>query len=228
MTAGRLPQTSLLLAAAFLVVILAGQYAADSIIGVQSSTATVAAVGRASTSYLTGIRVYAAAALWNRIDPLLHGYYEDVPLKDQRYILSTIAFVEWLSPTYPQAYYVGPWILVRNGKVAEGMAMAKRGVEQAPDSGMCRLSYAQLLVVQNGDLAGAVEQGEAALGPTIQWSDATEQLNAYAAIEHIFLDAGEAQLADLVASKIDLIDATSENNTSADIHDHNGDGTPDH
>lgn len=228
MTASRSQQLPLLLAAGFLIVVLAGQYAGDSVLGAQSSTATADAVGRASTSYLTGLRTYAAAVLWNRIDPLLHGYYGGVPLEDQRYMLSTIALVEWLSPTFAPAYFVGPWILIRNGKVEEGLAMAKRGVETVPDSGMCRQSYAQLLLMESKDVSGAVEQGKAALGRTMQWTDVTEQVNAYASIEQIFRQAGETALADEVASKIDLIDATIDHNAPADIHDHDGDGVPDH
>lgn len=228
MSAARARASLLLLATSFLLVVLAGQYAGDSIMGAQSSTATVAAVGRASTSYLTGIRTYAAAVLWNRIEPLLHGYYDGVPLTEQRYMLSTIALVEWLSPTFAPAYYIGPWILIGNGKVAEGMAMAKAGVENAPDSGMCRQSYAQLLVLKSNDLKGAVVQAKAALGPTIQWADATEQVNAYASLEQIFRQAGETAQADFVKAEIDRIDATIENSSTKDIHDHNGDGVPDH
>ena len=218
----------LLLAFVFLVVALSGQYVSDASLESGSSAATVQAVGRASNSYLSGIRIYAAAVLWNRIDPLLHGYYDGVPLADQRYMLSTIALVEWLSPTFAPAYYVGPWILVRNDRVDDGMAMAKRGVERIPDSGMCRASYAQLLVIEKDDLAGAVEQGKAALGTTMIWTDTAEQMNAYASISQIFRQAGETELADYVAAEIDRIDATVDNGASEDIHDHDGDGKPDH
>jgi len=224
----RSEKLSLLLALAFLVAALSGQYVSDNSLDSSSSTATVQAVGRASNSYLTGIRTYAAAVLWNRIGPLMHGYYEGVPLADQHYMLSNIALIEWLSPTFAPAYYVGPWILVRNDKVDDGMAMAKRGVERIPDSGMCRASYAQLLLIEQDDITGAVEQGKAALDPTMVWTDAVEQMNAYASIAQIFRQAGESELADYVAAEIDRIDATVDNNASDDIHDHDGDGKPDH
>jgi len=224
----RSERLALLLAVVFLVVGLSGQYVCDSVLGSGSSSATVEAIGRASSSYLTGIRTYAAAVLWNRIDPVMHGYYDDVSLADQRYMLSTIAFVEWLSPTFAPAYYVGPWILVRNDRVDEGMMMAKRGVERVPDSGMCRASYAQLLVTEGNDLRGAVEQAKLAIGDTVVWTDATEQMNAYASLGQIFRQAGETELAAFVAAQIDRIDATVDNNADADIHDHDGDGKPDH
>lgn len=225
MRSEKLPLT---LAAVFLVVALSGQFMSDASLDSGSSTATVQAVGRASSSYLTGVRTYAAAVLWNRIDPLLHGYYGEVPLEDQRYMLSTIALVEWLDPKFAPAYYIGPWILVRNGKRDAGIAMARKGIEMLPDSGICRASYAQILIVEDGDVAGAVLQVKAALEPTMKWTDATEQVDAYASMEQILRQAGETALADDVAAKIDLIDATIENNASDDIHDHDGDGKPDH
>ncbi len=201
---------SISLAAVFLILVLAGQYVGDGIVGARSSGATVDAVGRASSSYLTGIRAYAAAVLWNRIDPLVDGYYASVPLKNQRYMLSTISLVEWLDPTFAPAYYVGPWILIGNGKIPEGMAMAKTGVERVPDSGMCRASYAQLLLIQSKDLPGAVEQARAVLDPSMQWSDPVEQVNAYASMEQLFRQAGETALADEAATKIGLIDVTTD------------------
>lgn len=228
MDALRSEKLPLVLAGVFLLVALSGQYVSDSSLDSGSSAATVQAVGRASNSYLTGIRTYAAAVLWNRIDPLMHGYYEDAKLEDQRYMLSSIALIEWLDPAFAPAYYVGPWILVRNDKVDEGMAMAKRGVEQIPESGMCRTSYAQLLLTQRDDIAAAVEQGKAALDETVVWTDGTEQMNAYAAIAQIFRQAGETQLVAYVAAEIDRIDATVDNGASEDIHDHDGDGKPDH
>lgn len=228
MTAVRSQGLPLALAAVFLVVALSGQYVGDRAVGTRSSTATVDAIGRASTSYLTGIRTYAAAVLWNRIDPVMHGYYAAASLEEQTYMLSTVALVEWLDPLYPQAYYVGAWILVRNGKVAEGMTMARQGVERIPDSGMCRASYAQLLLLESKDLPAAVEQAKIALGPSIQWTDASEQLDSYASIEQILRQAGDVALADQVRETIDRIDATVQNSAPADIHDHNGDGVPDH
>jgi len=217
----------LALVAAFLVLALMGQAAGDRIIAVPSN-ATTEAVGRASLSYLTGIRRYAGAILWNRIDPLLHGYYENVPLDEQRYMLSTIAAVEWLDPSFDQPYYVGSWILSRNGKVSAGLDMARRGTEQIPQSGTLHMSYAQMLFVLNHDLAGAVEQSKLALEPSMMWTDDVEKINGYAVIEQMLRQAGETVLADTVAAEIDRLDASIGNTAPTDVHDHNGDGTPDH
>lgn len=217
----------LALAAAFLVLALAGQAVGDRLIAVPSNT-TTAAVGRASLSYLTGVRRYAGSILWNRIDSLLHGYYEGVPLDQQRYMLSTIAAVEWLDPSFGQPYYVGSWILARNGRVSDGLAMARQGTEHVPQSGTLHMSYAQMLFVFTHDLAGAVEQSKLALQPEMVWADDVEKLNGYAVMEQILRQAGETALADTVAAEIDRLDASIGNAAPTDVHDHNGDGTPDH
>ncbi len=217
----------LTLAAAFLALALSGQAVGDRIISAPSD-ATTAAVGRASLSYLTGIRRYAGAILWNRIDPLLHGYYDDVPLDQQRYMLSSIAAVEWLDPSFDQPYYVGSWILSRNGKVAEGMAMARRGTERVPQSGTLHMSYAQMLLVLDNDLPGAIAQVKLAIEPSMHWTDDIEKINGYAAMEQMLRQAGETTLAEQVAAEIDRLDAIIGNAAPTDVHDHNGDGTPDH
>jgi hypothetical protein len=113
--------------ALFLALALGGQALADSLVPDASGEATGQAVGQAASSYLTGIRRYTAAALWNRLDPLLHGYYSGASLGDQRYMLSTIVVVQALDPNSVLSYDVGPWILVQNDRVEEGLAMARRG-----------------------------------------------------------------------------------------------------
>jgi hypothetical protein len=194
------------LAAAFLIVALAGQAVGDRIISTPADD-TTAVVGRASLSYLTGVRRYAGALLWNRIDPLLHGYYHDVPLDDQRYMLSSIAAVEWLDPTFDQPYYVGAWILARNGKVEEGLTMARVGTENVPDSGTLHMSYAQMLLVLKKDNKGAVDYAKLAIQPGMRWTDDLEKLNGYAAINNIFVIADETELSRQLQPEIDRLDA---------------------
>ena len=192
------------LAAAFLVVALVGQAFGDTMMSMPESS-TTAVVGRASSSYLTGVRRYAAAILWNRIDPLLHGYYRTTPLDQQRYMLSTIATVEWLDPDFAQPYYVGAWILVRNDKADEGLSMAERGTEQIPESGTLHMSYAQMLLVLNEDTKGALRQAKLAVEPDMRWTDDIEKLNGYAAISKMFEQMGEPALAKQIQPEIDRL-----------------------
>ncbi len=227
MNARRETLLPLAVAAAFLLLALGGQAVGDRFVSAPADSPT-AAVGRASASYLTGIRRYVGAVLWVRIDPVLHGYYRDVPLENQTYMLSTIAAVEWLDPTFDQPYFVGSWILTRNDKVTEGLDMARRGTERVPDSGTLHMSYAQMLLVLNNDVPGAIAEAKLAIEPGMRWTDDIEKINGYAAIEQMFRQAGETALAAQVALEIDRLDAAMGNAAPTDVHDHDGDGTPDH
>lgn len=194
------------LTVAFMTVALTGQAAGETILSTPKDD-TAVAVGRASLSYLTGIRRYTGAILWNRIDPLLHGYYHDLPLKDQRYMVSSIAAVEWLDPTFDQPYYVGAWILARNGKVDEGLTMARNGTENIPDSGTLHMSYAQMLLVFKKDNKGAVAQARLAVQPEMRWTDDLEKLNGYAEIDRIFMVSNETELSRLLQPEINRLEA---------------------
>ena len=187
-------------------------------------------MGRAASSYLTGIKRYAAAALWNRLDPLLHGYYHDVSLKDQRYALSTIAAVQALDPQAAQSYPIGAWILIQNDRVEDGMAMMRRGVDANPRSGVVVASYSQYLSIygDDDDLAEAVRFGELALDPSMEWADHTEQINSYAAIVHVFIEGGREDLLEFAEAEIEYLESVPDDSEGSMAHDHDGDGVPDH
>ncbi|HET6498719.1 MAG TPA: hypothetical protein VFH17_06695, partial [Coriobacteriia bacterium] len=61
---------ALLLAGVFLALALAGQAVAGTLVPASEKGGAGAAIERAGFSYLTGIRTYAAAVLWNRLDAL--------------------------------------------------------------------------------------------------------------------------------------------------------------
>lgn len=206
MSVRRETRMSLAIIAVCLALVLGGQAVGDRVLSAPSD-ATGAAVGRAGLSYLTGIRRYAGAILWNRIDPLLHTYYEGVPLDQQRYMLSTIAAVEWLDPTFDQPYYVGAWILARNDRLDDGLAMAREGIARIPDSGTLHLSYAQMLYTMADDTPGAVAQALLAIGPDMRWTDDVEKLNGYAALAKILEAGGATDVLPKVQAEIDRLDA---------------------
>lgn len=211
-----------------LVLALGGQALADSLVPEASGEATSQAVGQAASSYLTGIRRYAAAALWNRLDPLLHKYYVGVNLSDQRYMLSTIAAVQALDSSAVLSYDVGSWILVQNGRVDEGLAMARRGVENNPNAGLLRVDLAQLLELYGNDPEGAVEEGLVVLERDMEWTDLTEEHNAFGILGAIFRQAGRADLDARVQAELVRLDAEAGDEIPAEDHDHNQDGVPDH
>ncbi|MRS13135.1 MAG: hypothetical protein EG823_08745 [Actinobacteria bacterium] len=198
----------LVLAAALCVALaLAGQALGDSVVPEASGAETDRAIGRAASSYLTGIRSYAAAALWNRLDPVMHGYYTAVSLSDQKYMLSTIAAVQALDPHAVMSYPVGSWILVESERVSDGILMARRGVEANPKSGVLKMNLAQLLMLYGDDMPGALEVAEAGLADDIVWTDAAEQYNSYAIFGSIFKAGGRTDLYDYVQAEIERIDA---------------------
>lgn len=214
--------------AACLVITLGGQALADSLLPEIDGADTGQAVGRAALSYASGLRTYLAAVLWSRTDPLLHNYYAEVPLEDQRYILSTVAAVQALDPKLDQSYYVGSWVLVQNDRIAEGLEMARRGVRENSDSGLLITNLAQILMLYSDDRPGAYDMAKRALGPDVVWADAAEQANAYATLGAIFRRVGRADLDAFVQSEIDRLEQESGGQLPAELHDHDNDGTPDH
>jgi len=206
---------------------LGGQALADSLVNANGGE-TAAAMGRAASSYLTGIKVFVASALWNRIDPIFHDYYGEVALEDQRYMLSTIAAVQALDPTLTDSYYVGSWILIGNDRLAQGMAMAARGVEINPKAGIVLVNYAQLLSLYGEDPGLAVEIAERALAADVLWKDRTEQANAYAALGGVFRAAGRDDLDAFVQAEIAYLQSVPDDAAGSPAHDHDNDGVPDH
>lgn len=216
------------LVAVCLALALVGQAAADALVADTSSVTTNRAIGRAASSYLTGLKTFAAAALWNRTDPVLHNYYANVPLDDQLYMLTTIAAVQALDPHAVQSYYIGSWILARNDRVDDGVAMARRGVEANPDAGVLWTGYAQMLLLYAEDPQGAVRAGERALDDSMQWTDPVEQVNAYAALTGVFKMGGRPDLEARARDRIVELEHEAGEALGAEDHDHDGDGVADH
>lgn len=219
---------AVLVLAVALVVALAGQAMADRVAIAGSGPQTGRAVGRATLSYLSGLRTFAGAVLWIRMDPLLHTYYRGVPLAEQRYLLSSIAMVEWLDPSLEEPYYVGSWILAKNERESDGLAMARRGVGENPESGLLIVNLAQMTMLFGDGVTPAVEIGAKALEPGITWRDDTEKGNALAALGGIFRAGGRNDLDARVQEEIARTDTGSAGEAATDEHDHDRDGAPDH
>lgn len=207
---------------------LGGQAMADSLVPEASGAETVRVMGRAASSYLSGLKTFAAAVLWNRVDPLLHNYYEDVPIEEQLYMLTTIALVEELDPHLVHPYYVGSWVLVRNGRIKEGLEMAERGVEANPDAGILYVNLAQIQMLYAHDLEAAVETAEQVLERPMKWTDAVEEHNAYPILGAIFRAAGRDDLYAKVQEELERLDTECADELQGVEHDHDHDGVPDH
>ncbi|MDY0087690.1 MAG: hypothetical protein RBS78_03985 [Coriobacteriia bacterium] len=195
-----------MLVIALLAFMLVGQAAADALVPMTEKTATGRSVERAGFAYLTGVRTFAAAVMWNRLDGLFHTYYSGLPLDEQIYMMPTLNMVTLLDPQLTQPYYVASWILANHGELDEGLALAKRGVENNPSAGLLRVNYAQLLFLLTPDLDAAEEQAEAALGDVV-WMDLLEQHDSYAVILPIFKKTGNDARIDYVTNELSRLDA---------------------
>jgi len=210
------------------VTVLIGQSLTDMSAATIGESGTGEVLGRASFAYLSGLRVFVAQVLWNRIDPLLHEYYSDVPLRKQIYMLTTFNAITMLDPQFEQPYYVGPWILAQEGEVDEALDLAAQGVENNPDSGLLRASYAQMILLFGDDLELAVEQADIAAGDSVAWADKIEQHDAYGVLRFVYSKAGLETKADGLLHEIEVLDAQIGDQLPEEAHDHDGDGKSDH
>jgi len=214
---------ALLLVVVMLAVALIGQAATDALVPVTEKSGTGQSIERAGFAYLTGVRTYAAAVLWNRLDGLFHEYYGETSLDEQVYMMPTLNMAVMLDPQLTQPYYVAAWVLTQRGEVEEGLDLAARGVENNPQSGLLRVNHAQLLALFADDEAAAVAQAEAALGEDIVWLDLVQQHDGYASVRAILQNAGEDQRVTYVESRLAEIDEEMEHLGIHDEHDHDHD-----
>lgn len=191
-------------------------------------------MGRAGFAYITGIRTYAAAVLWNRLEPQFHTYYERFTLAEQTQMMPTIRLVQTLDPQFVDAYYVASWVLGRKGTIGRGLDLAREGIRANPDVGLLRASYIQLLYLRDkspATLAEAAEQANAGIDPAMRWRDETEQFEAYAVFAAAYKLAGQTEREAAVRAMMLQLDERieSEGGSIGDAgHDHDGDGKPDH
>ncbi len=186
--------------------VLGGTATADSLTPAEERGGAGEEIGRAGFAYLTGVRTFAAAVLWNRIEPVFHGYYEDLPLAEQTFILPTVHTVILLDPELEFPYYVAAWMLAQRGDVAEGVELARLGVENNPRSGLLHASYAQILFLAAQDLDAAVEQSRRGLGEEMVWLDLIQQRDGYVVFRDVLRAAGHEAEADRAAAEVRRID----------------------
>lgn len=213
---------------ACLLLVLGGQAVADTTTAGMGTTDAGELIGGTTSSYLTGLKRFAAAALWNRMDPIFHNYYEGVPLDKQTYMLPTIAMVQTLDPHLVQPYYIGSWMLINSERYEDGMAMAERGLAENPDSGIMYVNLAQLLSLYADDSDRAVDLGTYVLEHDLQWTDAIEMHNAYASLGSIFRQLGRPDLNEIVQQELEWQAEEYADELDQGDHDHDGDGVPDH
>jgi tetratricopeptide (TPR) repeat protein len=174
-----------------LVVLLGGQAIADSSLPRGFDASTGRTMGRAGYAFVSGLRTFVAASLWNRLDPQLHDYYQGVPMDKQLYLVPNMRLVTLLDPQIEDAYYVLPWILAKNGKVTPALSLAREGAQANPRSGKLAAAYAQILDLYGHDPKGAAKAADVALSDKATWADLSDEWTGLKVIADVYRAAGD-------------------------------------
>lgn len=185
------------------------------------------AVGRAGFAYLGGLRTFAAAVLWNRLDPVSHEYYGGVTLDEERFMLPTLYLVTVLDPQFTQAYYLSSFMVSQMVGAEEGIDLAREGVANNPDSGLMRVNLAQLLFVQDRAInkTEIIEQIEAGLDPEQEWANDEERFEGYLLMARMLEPLGYEDRAHSIEEVLGRMAGAG---IGLGDHDHDGDGKQDH
>jgi tetratricopeptide (TPR) repeat protein len=191
-----------------MVAALGGQALADRAApDVPNGALTGRALGRAGFAYLTGLRQFGAALLWNRLEPQMHEYYGGHGLGKMTFMLPNIKAIVTLDPQFVEGYYVAPEILIESGHLQEGLALAKEGVANNPKSEILLVSCAELLYTRGKDLQAAVPYAERAFAADAVWRWDDEKWQGMAILRDIFKKAGQTDNAARAQAIMDAIDA---------------------
>jgi tetratricopeptide (TPR) repeat protein len=175
-----------------LVAVLGGQALADRAAPeVPNGALTGQALGRTGFAYLTGLRQFAAAFLWNRLEPQMHEYYGGVGLGRMTFMLPNVKAIVTLDPQFVEAYYVAPEILIESGNLQGGLDLAKEGVDNNPKSGLLLASYAQLIWTRGNDLQAALPYADRAMADDVVWRWDDEKWEGMAVVRAIFEKASQ-------------------------------------
>ncbi len=185
-------------------VLLAGQAlaAASAPAGGVASTGRI--LGKTSFAYLGGLRTFASAVLWNRLDPVFDGYYHDKTVDEIVMFLPTMRLVQVLDPQFEQSYYNASFIIARNGKMEDALNVARSGIANNPRSGLMLANYAQLLIMQDKkkNLPEMLELANRGLRPDTTWANVDDQFEGYGIFRTVFSLAGDkAKVAELTAAQ---------------------------
>jgi hypothetical protein len=224
------PQARLALVAVLLLcVLVASQAAVTALVPSGSRSDTRQVLSQTGFAYLGGLRTFAAAVLWNRIEPVFHEYYQGMPLSEQKFALPTMRIVTLLDPQFEQAYYVAAYEVAAAGDMEEGLVIAREGVTNNPDSGLMRSNLAQLLMMQNreANLPEMLALAQSGVLPSTRWSTVDDEYDGLVVFRTVFHLAGDQGQAALIEQRLSELSSSAEFGTSAD-HDHDGDGVQDH
>lgn len=188
---------------------------------------TAGALGRTGFAYLGGVRKFAAAVLWNRIEPVFHAYYGGVPLVEQRYMVPSLYLITVLDPQFTQAYYLSSFMVGELVSRDEGIKVAREGARNNPDSGMMHANLAQMLYVRDkrAHQVEILREIDLTLAEGRSWIDDDERYEGYVMCARMLETLGQPER----ASRIDaVLERMKTAGIGAGDHDHDQDGEQDH
>jgi hypothetical protein len=149
-------------------------------------------LGQTSFAYLGGLRTFAAAVLWNRLEPLFDGYYGRFD-KDFGVFLPSMRLVQLLDPQFQQSYYVTSFWLERFGRFDEALALAEAGLRNNPKSGLMRANVVQLLFIHDPtkNMPRLLQLAREGIGPNVTWANTDDQFEGYGIFAAVFHKAGD-------------------------------------
>lgn len=212
---------------AMVVLLFAGQALAMVAAPASGLSSTGRVLGQAGFAYLGGLRTFAAAVMWNRIEPQFHHYYGDVSISKQTYLLPSLKIISILDPQFTQAYYISSYVVTKNVGAEEGLDVARDGVAANPKSGLLRANVVQLLFIQDKEKnrAELLRRGREIMQDDVIWTDEEDMFEGFAIAAHVLEDRGDAAGAKAAYAVLDKLRSVGAGQGS---HDHDGDGQQDH
>lgn len=98
--------------------------------------------GQALLQLLGGLRGVAAAYLWIKVDADHHAYYGD--LRKEQSLIPLYRLITWLDPHFVEPYFVASYMLYLYHRPKEGLAFAKEGLENNPNSNLLHYNIGEI------------------------------------------------------------------------------------
>jgi tetratricopeptide (TPR) repeat protein len=193
--------------ALLLVALIGGQAIASASAPPGGVASTGRVIGQTSFAYLGGLRTFAAAVLWNRLEPLFDGYYSDRNVDEIVMFLTTMRLVQILDPQFEQAYYNASFIVARQGRMNDALDIAREGIKNNPGAGLMLANYAQLLLIQDkkANLPELLKLAEKGIQPEIRWANADDRFEGYGIFRAVFDLAGNQPMVDALQKAQDAL-----------------------
>ena len=198
MSLSQRPWVVFAIVAVLCVALLLGAQALASASAPTGGIATTGRVlGQTGYAYLGGLRTFAAALLWNRLDPIFHGYYHESFDKDFAVFMPDISLVLALDPQFQQAYYVASYFLASNGHLDTGVSLAKEAVANNPKSGLLRANLIEILRMQDPkkNLPEIVKQTQIGVQPDMTYANIDDAYESLGVFRSVYMETHDTAMA---------------------------------